>query len=320
MDWDGARLGNRLKPRHLRLLADIARLGSLTRVAAAAGISQPAVTKALAELEDIFGAPLFERTGRGLRPTPLGELALLRAGRMRHDLELWAREIASVHEGRSAHLQVGAVPYVSATLLSTAASGLYRRHGATLTLHRATTDQLVPMLRGHELDCVISRATSTLVADDLTHHVLYRQRPCLVAHVASARRLARRKSDWAAVAGMDWVLPASGTPTRRLIAEHFIHAGLRAPAPVLEAYSTDVIEGMLAADEALVSVLPDDIAAEVCQHGKLGRVPWDFGWELPPINLIRRREARALVAEEAFASILLECCAGQKRQGPGPGA
>ena len=93
---------------------------------------------------------------------------------------------------------------MSATLLSTAASGLYRRHGATLTLHRATTDQLVPMLRGHELDCVISRATSTLVADDLTHHVLYRQRPCLVAHVASARRLARRKSDWAAVAGMDW--------------------------------------------------------------------------------------------------------------------
>ncbi|WZB72621.1 LysR family transcriptional regulator [Achromobacter xylosoxidans] len=80
MDWDGARLGNRLKPRHLRLLADIARLGSLTRVAAAAGISQPTVTKALAELEDIFGAPLFERTGRGLRPTPLGELALLRAG------------------------------------------------------------------------------------------------------------------------------------------------------------------------------------------------------------------------------------------------
>ena len=52
MDWDGARLGNRL-PRHLRLLADIARLGSLTRVAAAAGISQPAVTKAQAELEDI---------------------------------------------------------------------------------------------------------------------------------------------------------------------------------------------------------------------------------------------------------------------------
>ena len=178
---------------------------------------------------------------------------------MRHDLELWAREIASVHEGRSAHLQVGAVP-MSAALLSTAASALYRRHGATLTLHRATTDQLVPTLRGHELDCVISRATSTLVADDLTHHVLYRQRPCLVAHVASARRLARRESDWAAVAGMDWVLPASGTPTRRLIAEHFIRGPAR--APVLEAYSTDVIEDMLAADETLVSVLPDDIAAE----------------------------------------------------------
>ena len=56
MNWDGARLANRLKHRHLALLLNIARHGSLTRVAAAAGISQPAVTKSLAELEDIFGA------------------------------------------------------------------------------------------------------------------------------------------------------------------------------------------------------------------------------------------------------------------------
>ena len=126
--------------------------------------------------------------GTGLRPTPLGELALLRAGRMRHDLELWAREIASVHEGarptcRWARCCVGGL----------AEHGRQRAVPAARRdpdLHRATTDQLVPMLRGHELDCVISRATSTLVADDLTHHVLYRQRPCLVAHVASARRLA----------------------------------------------------------------------------------------------------------------------------------
>ena len=85
MSWDAARLANRLKHRHLALLTNIAKHGSLTRVAAATGISQPAVTKALAELEDIFGAPLFLRSGRGLQATPLGELALLRA---RHMLSL----------------------------------------------------------------------------------------------------------------------------------------------------------------------------------------------------------------------------------------
>ncbi|AHC49345.1 MULTISPECIES: LysR family transcriptional regulator [Achromobacter] len=309
MTWDAARLANRLRQRHLVLLENIARHGTLTRVAAATGISQPAATKALAELEAIFGAPLFLRTGRGMQPTPLGELALVRARRMQSDLDLWAREVEALHDGRAAHLHVGVVPYVSSALLTAAIGRLHQRHGVTLTLHRATTDHLVPMLRRHELDCVISRATSTVAQDDLDHRVLYRQRPRVIAHSRLAQRLARRAPDWAQLAGMDWVLPAVNTPTRQLIVEHFIRAGLRSPSPVLEAYSTDVIEGMLSANPALVSVVPEDIARELCQRGKLGMVPWDFGWELPPINLIRRRREQALAAEERFSDILLELCA-----------
>lgn len=309
MTWDAARLANRLRQRHLVLLENIARHGTLTRVAAATGISQPAATKALAELEAIFGAPLFLRTGRGMQPTSLGELALVRARRMQSDLDLWAREVEALHDGRAAHLHVGVVPYVSSALLTAAIGRLHQRHGVTLTLHRATTDHLVPMLRRHELDCIISRATSTVAQDDLDHRVLYRQRPRVIAHSRLAQRLARRAPDWAQLAGMDWVLPAVNTPTRQLIVEHFIRAGLRSPSPVLEAYSTDVIEGMLSANPALVSVVPEDIARELCQRGKLGMVPWDFGWELPPINLIRRRREQALAAEERFSDILLELCA-----------
>ncbi|MGB3435091.1 LysR family transcriptional regulator [Achromobacter sp.] len=308
MTWDAARLANRLKHRHLTLLIEIARHGSLTRVAAAAGISQPAVTKALTEIEDIFGAPLFTRTGRGLQATPLGNLALVRARHMLSDLDLWAREVEALHAGRSAHLQVGVVPYVSSALLTAAISRLHQRHGVTLSLHRATTDHLVPMLRRHELDCIISRATSTVAPDDLIHRVLYRQRPRLIAHGRLAQRLARREPDWAALAAMDWVLPAANTPTRQLIVEHFIRAELPPPSPVLEAYSTDVIEGMLTMNEALISVVPEDIARELCQRGKLGMVPWDFGWELPPINLIRRKREQPLAAEERFSDILLDLC------------
>ena len=308
MTWDAVRLVNRLKPRHLTLLVNIDRHRSLTRVAAATGISQPAVTKALAELEDIFGASLFQRTGSGLQPTLLGNLALVRARHLLSDLDLWAREVEALHAGHSAHLQVGVVPYVSSALLTAAISSLHQRHGVTLSLHRATTDHLVPMLRHHELDCIISRATSTVTHEDLIHRVLYRQRPRLIAHGSLAQRLARRQPDWAAVAAMDWVLPAANTPTRQLIVEHFIRAELQPPSPVLEAYSTDVIEGILTMNDTLISVVPEDIARELCQRGRLGMVPWDFGWELPPINLIRRRRDQALAAEERFSEILLGLC------------
>jgi len=70
-----------------------------------------------------------------------------------------------------------------------------------------------------------------------------------------------------------------------------------------------VIEGILSLNESSISVVPEDIARELCQRGRLGMVPWDFGWELPPINLIRRKREQALTAESQFSDILLDLCA-----------
>src|SRR5690606_19356385 len=93
------RLMSRLKMRHLSMLKSIERHGSLTRVARETGISQPAVTKTLAEIESLFGAPLFHRSGRGLKPTEMGELAMLRASHMLQELDHWASEMEAVRKG-----------------------------------------------------------------------------------------------------------------------------------------------------------------------------------------------------------------------------
>ena len=60
------RLAARLKMKHLALLLAIREQRSLTRVAEHMATSQPAVTQALAELEGLFGAPLFVRSARGM--------------------------------------------------------------------------------------------------------------------------------------------------------------------------------------------------------------------------------------------------------------
>ena len=59
-----------LNLRHLRMLAVIAETGSLSAAAKATGISQPALTQAVAKLETSFGTALFNRTPGGVRPTP----------------------------------------------------------------------------------------------------------------------------------------------------------------------------------------------------------------------------------------------------------
>src|SRR5690606_15206515 len=65
-----------LKLRHLRLLVLLDDTRSLRRAAALLGISQPATSKALSEIESAFGLQLFERSGGGTRPTLYGEVVV----------------------------------------------------------------------------------------------------------------------------------------------------------------------------------------------------------------------------------------------------
>src|SRR5215470_10956331 len=64
---------NRIQLRHLNCFLAVARLAHLGRAAQALNVSQPAVTKTLAELEDILDVRLFERGRKGARLT-LGAL------------------------------------------------------------------------------------------------------------------------------------------------------------------------------------------------------------------------------------------------------
>ena len=69
MDWDIQRLGRYLKLRDLNVLLTVARCGSMGKAAAQLSISQPAVSKAIAEMEHALGARLLDRTPRGVEPT-----------------------------------------------------------------------------------------------------------------------------------------------------------------------------------------------------------------------------------------------------------
>lgn len=75
------RLSSSLKLRHLEVFVEVARKMSVTQAAEALGMTQPAVTRALRELEAVCGKPLVEKHGRGIRLSSYGELFRDHAGR-----------------------------------------------------------------------------------------------------------------------------------------------------------------------------------------------------------------------------------------------
>src|SRR3546814_5788855 len=78
-------------------------------------------------------------SGRGLKPTAMGELAMLKARHMLQELDHWASEMEAVRKGRSARLLIGAVPYGSGALLTQAIMQLYERHNIIIAIDRKST-------------------------------------------------------------------------------------------------------------------------------------------------------------------------------------
>ena len=114
----------RLKLRQLALLHAVDRHRTLGRVAAEMRISQPAVTKALHEVEDIFASTLFERTSRGLVPTAPGEAVLDYARRWLAELESTTHVLTSLGAGRAGRLRLGFTQQVPQQLLTAALTHL----------------------------------------------------------------------------------------------------------------------------------------------------------------------------------------------------
>ncbi|MBU2410021.1 MAG: LysR family transcriptional regulator, partial [Gammaproteobacteria bacterium] len=97
---------SRLKLRHLRLVVALSELGSLARVAVQFHVSPAAISKTLAEVEEIAGVELFERGRRGMHPTEVGQEVIRCATFVGAQLMQMAEFVQSTREGTRGRLTI----------------------------------------------------------------------------------------------------------------------------------------------------------------------------------------------------------------------
>lgn len=147
-----------LKPAQLRLLAEIGQTGALGLAAARIGLTQPAASRSLAEMEAMLGLSLREREGRGLRLTEVGAALARRAARIQIELSDAAREVAEAATGRAGIVRVGAVTGPALNLVLPALTELQREHaGFRAEVTVATSVHLCEELRDGKLDFALAR-------------------------------------------------------------------------------------------------------------------------------------------------------------------
>lgn len=234
-------LVTRLRFRHLRLLLTAQECGSLSQAAARLHVTQPALSKGLLEIEQAFGAEIFERSKRGLRPTPRG-LAVLQGARvLLSQLQHLKQSVDSAEEPVPV-LRLGAPPAVAAGGLLT---GVLARLATTdvrlvVQLKEDSVPPLFDALLTGQLDALLTSYNQAAFAAKRPERLLYE--PCGQHHYVvvapPGHPFARkRKLGWSELANQRWIMPGPSLLSRQALESHFLRAGQTVPEPCVLADS-----------------------------------------------------------------------------------
>jgi DNA-binding transcriptional LysR family regulator len=230
-NWE-TQIGPRLRLRDLHVLARVAEQGTMAGAAMELGISQPAVSDVIANLEHALGVRLFDRSPQGVEPTVYGRALLKRSLAAFDELKQGVRDIAFLSDPTSGEVRIGSGLTLSATILPALVTRFAQRY-PRVVLHVS----LVPPptrdlsgLRDREHDLVLGRwaMSAPSAAPDVNVEVLFDD-PLIVAAGAKSPWASRRSIDLAELIEAPWVLPPPNTWNHLGVEEAFRVRGLAMP-------------------------------------------------------------------------------------------
>jgi DNA-binding transcriptional LysR family regulator len=289
MDTNCWYVRTRLKTRQLLLVVALAEEGNVHRAATVLNMTQPAASKLLRELEDMLGAPLFERMPRGVRPTLYGDALIRHARVVLGSLEQAQEELAALKAGRLGHVAVGAISSPGVRLLPVAVAAVKRMHAnIRISVDIDTSNVLLERLAQDKLDVVVGRLSVEHdklqlryepIATEPVHAVVRRGHPLLSGAPVTL-------SD---VKHSTWIVPPAGSVLRHRFELMFQRASLMPPSDIVEASALLFITRALEKSD-MIAVLAEDVARYYAAYGMVEILPLPMECTMDDFGLITPAE------------------------------
>jgi DNA-binding transcriptional LysR family regulator len=313
-EWDN-RIGRRLRLRDLHILSVVVEHGSMAKAAAHLAMSQPAVSEAIASLENALQVRLLDRHSTGIEPTVYAH-ALLRRGHVVFDeLRQSIRDIEFLADPTAGEVRVASSELFAAGLLPSAIAEVASAHpGIAVRVTQANTATLdFRELRDRTVDLVIARMHAPL--EDETLHVehLFQDRHLVVAGAGSAWAR-RRKIALADLVNERWIFPPTRV-IRAMIAEAFSAHGLDMPRETVTAGSL-LLRKHLLATGGYLDVLPDSVLRYNARAWGLKPLPVDLGVKPRWVAIVTLKNRLLSPVVEVFVEHLRSVARSMFVQGP----
>ena len=308
----GQHLLNRVRLRQVALLLEVRALGTLRAAAAQLGMTQPAATNMLKELESALGVRLFEREGRGLRVTAAGMAVTAHFDGLSGSMAALGRDLDDLRAGGGGSLAVGSILAPSPTLLTRTVAQIKREQPRLrLTVLTETSDHLLDLLQQGLLDVVIGRITEGHAHRDHLTRVLEAERLSVVVgpqHPLAQRRAGTRakrvkRLTLADLIDQPWVLQPRESPMREVLEGEFRLHGLDTPHNLVET-SSILTTIFLIGEAPMVAVVPASLAAPYAAKDLIHILPLRLSNELEPYGSIVRRGRTLSAAARRFLELL----------------
>ena len=246
----GADLGYHLSWFLLDAVDAVCTTGSASGAAARLGVSQPTISRTLAQANAAVGHALFTRSATGMEPTPSAAILCRLRDQLRHDADRIPEMLGALTGEMTGRVSVGLLPFSEQDVIVEIFAQILRDHphvrlqGVTGS-YAALTDAL----RRGEIDFIIGPLRGTDTSTTLAELPLLDEHLTIVAHPGHA--LTQGPVSLKQLVDHSWIVGPHGTPTRQYFEAVLLEHGMTPPLQICEMVTFPLAERMVLESEAI---------------------------------------------------------------------
>lgn len=291
----------------LRALVSVVTVSSYAAAAAEVGISQPALHRAMRELQETTQVPLLIRVGRSVRPTDAAAKLVHFVHLMLAELAAGIDELAPSDEA-SGTIRIGVLPVARAHFLPQVLARFCVDYpGASIEVVEGPYMELLSRLRQGEMDLLIGSQRQSVPVRDVRQEGLFDDELVIVARAGHPLRdVAKPSID--ALLRYPWVVPARGVPMRLNWERMFTDRGREPPPLKVQCASVMIMRGLMLEGDWLTLMSRDQFLLE-SRAGKLVEVGTKGPGFWRRIAMTQRIDWQPTRLQSAFVALLKEMAA-----------
>jgi DNA-binding transcriptional LysR family regulator len=305
IDWE-SQIGRRLRLRDLHVFSTVVQLGSMAKAAQRLGVSPPAVSEVIADLEHALGVRLLDRNPQGVEATAYGAALEKRSLAVFDELRQSIRDIEFLADPTVGELRIGCPESISAAILQPIMEHFTEQYPrVVLDVDTVNTLSFAQKLRERNLDLVLARGGWPLeepqLVSDFKVETLFEDE-LVIAVGRQSRWAERRKIDIADLRDERWILTSSDRWNYQIVAKAFQQRGIEMPKISMRTISVHLRANMTATGR-FIATFPRSVLLLYADRFALKQLPVDLPDRTWPIKIATLRNRTLSPVAQRF----IEC-------------